>query len=209
MDFKYVNTIMYMIQHMNDKKLIYLGSTTDFHKREITHRHDYIKHPTRKVYKMIYENGGIEKFNFIKIKEFPCKNKKEALEEEQRLIVEYEATMNSCSATSGCETLKEYYQVNKEKIKEKTKAYQEANKDKINEKYREKIICECGIQYSYGDKARHFKSKRHIDYLEPPKKRLNDKKNEKFMCECGIQYTHKHKARHSKSKRHIAYLDTI
>ena len=61
---------------------------------------------------------------------------------------------------------KEHYENNKTKINEKKKEYYENKNTKINEKRRIKIECGCGNVYSYGDKARHFKTKKHNQFLE-------------------------------------------
>lgn len=57
---------------------------------------------------------------------------------------------------------KDYYEKNKEKILLQKKEYQQKNKDKLNKKYN----CECGGKYTHQTKARHFKTKKHIKYLE-------------------------------------------
>ena len=46
------------------------------------------------------------------------------------------------------------------------KIYQEKNKEKINERNSKTYKCDCGVQYTYGHKARHLKSKHHIDFVE-------------------------------------------
>ena len=63
------------------------------------------------------------------------------------------------------EKAKRYQEENREKCKEKSKAYHEANKEKISEKRNEKIECECGMTYTHSNRARHFKSQKHINYL--------------------------------------------
>ena len=59
-----------------------------------------------------------------------------------------------------------YYQINKERIKNKYKEWYDTNKDKIYEK----IECECGLFYTRYRKTRHCKSKRHIDLLNKKNK---------------------------------------
>ena len=60
---------------------------------------------------------------------------------------------------------KDYYIKNKERIKQ----YYENNKNKINEYGKEKFICECGSSYTINHKARHFKSKKHYEFIIKPK----------------------------------------
>lgn len=61
---------------------------------------------------------------------------------------------------------KEYYQKNKDIIREKDKIrgikYRMDNYEKINEKHN----CSCGGLYTYRNKSRHMKSKKHIKYQE-------------------------------------------
>jgi hypothetical protein len=70
-----------------------------------------------------------------------------------------------------------YHHANKEQIAEKNKEYREKNKEQIAEKKKieyEKdkqngkcdiINCECGGTYSFKNKPRHLKTKKHQDYL--------------------------------------------
>ena len=71
---------------------------------------------------------------------------------------------------------KEYYENNKIEIAEKTKEYRGNNKDKIKErkqeyyqrnkeKLQETFICECGSVLTFNSKARHLKTKIHLDYI--------------------------------------------
>ena len=58
--------------------------------------------------------------------------------------------------------IKEYREKNKEKMKE----YRENNKDKIKETHQEKFNCDCGGKYTHCHKTRHFKTKKHLAYME-------------------------------------------
>ena len=60
------------------------------------------------------------------------------------------------------EKIKEYYNDNKDKLKEKFKEYTKANKDKLKQKF----ICPCGGRYTYCDKAKHSRTKKHLTFLE-------------------------------------------
>ena len=60
----------------------------------------------------------------------------------------------------------EYYQKNKEKINEQQTEYYQKNKEKIKEKINEKFTCDvCSGKYTCANKARHFKSPKHINAL--------------------------------------------
>jgi hypothetical protein len=60
---------------------------------------------------------------------------------------------------------KEYRENNKDKINEKKKEYYENNKEKINEMRMQKITCECGRTTTFGNKAKHEKSKVHQEAI--------------------------------------------
>ena len=62
--------------------------------------------------------------------------------------------------------IREYREQNRDKILEKKKQYREQNRDKILEKYKQKFECECGGTYTLANKAQHFKTKKHQDYLK-------------------------------------------
>tara|TARA_R110001606_G_scaffold211828_1_gene359487 strand:- start:19 stop:450 length:432 start_codon:yes stop_codon:yes gene_type:complete len=49
-----------------------------------------------------------------------------------------------------------------ENNKEKIAKYREDNKEHLNEKFN----CECGVYYSYQNKSRHLKSKKHLAYID-------------------------------------------
>jgi len=76
---------------------------------------------------------------------------------------------------------KNYYQNNKDHIKqlnlekyhsnkdlrtEQVKEYYSRNRDNILEKKNTKCLCECGGRFTNTNKSMHFKSKKHIAYLE-------------------------------------------
>ena len=54
-----------------------------------------------------------------------------------------------------------YYSISKDKKKE----YTEANKDKISERKKKLLTCDCGSIIQQGDKAKHFRTSKHIDYV--------------------------------------------
>ena len=75
------------------------------------------------------------------------------------------------------EYMKEYQKLNKVKLIEYQKEYQELNKDKLVEKnkdyynsnkeiIRAKYECACGGKYTHDHKSQHFKTKKHIEYIE-------------------------------------------
>ena len=63
------------------------------------------------------------------------------------------------------EKCKERYENNKEAILERHKAYNQANKETIAAKQAVQFECECGGKYTRHHKARHFKCKKHQNWL--------------------------------------------
>jgi hypothetical protein len=60
---------------------------------------------------------------------------------------------------------KQYREENANKLKEDKKLYYQKNKEKISIKLKEKINCDCGSCINKGDLSKHFKTKKHQDYL--------------------------------------------
>lgn len=63
---------------------------------------------------------------------------------------------------------KKYREENKDTIKNYMVKYNQENKDAITARKSKKVMCECGEEYTTNHKARHMKSKRHLDGI--PKK---------------------------------------
>ena len=83
------------------------------------------------------------------------------------------------------EQKKIYRQQHKEEAKEKQKAWREQNKEKLKLQKSEIINCECGNQYTFGNKHRHLQSKIHIDYqnklcglISEPEQKIVEEKTE-------------------------------
>jgi hypothetical protein len=63
---------------------------------------------------------------------------------------------------------KKWREANKDKKAEQDKIYYEKNKDKIRATMGAKEKCECGGSYQRSNRARHMKSKQHIEFLNLP-----------------------------------------
>ena len=92
----YSKLVIYKIQHLTKDWLIYIGSTCNFASRKNQHKTASIQMKNAQLlYKIIYEEGGFEEFNMIKICDYPCNTLHDGLKEEDRLIRLNRATMNS------------------------------------------------------------------------------------------------------------------
>jgi len=165
----YSNTIIYKIQHQDNEDLLYVGHTTDFTKRKYDHKkccnNPNSKAYNYKLYKMIRDNGNWECFSMIEIKKFPCNNANEASAEEDRIMREMKANMNSIRPPTGLtkqEYKKQWRIDNADKIKDESKQYRIDNRDKIRESRKIKITCDCGVVVCKNHIARHRRSSKHF-----------------------------------------------
>jgi len=174
----YSKNIIYKIQHREIDDLLYVGSTTDFTRRKAQHKYNCIHtndlHYKFKLYSSIRANGGWDAFNMVIIKEFPCKNKREAEAEEDIVIRELKSDLNTNRAYLSPEDRKEskmrYYYDNHEQVlkyaKIYRKNYRETHKETISEKNKQKFSCLCGSKYTLCHKSRHFKTKKHQEFIK-------------------------------------------
>ena len=163
---------------------IYIGSTTQpLYKRIYQHKRHFKAWQNGKFWYvssfelMKYDDVYIELLEL-----FPCDSKMQLHKREGELQRE----MDCCNKFIAGRSKKEYYQDNKNKIKEYMKTYCETNKDKLKEYMKElyqknkhkvkecyetkkisdnTIICECGGQYTQTNISRHLKTKKHQAYI--------------------------------------------
>jgi len=167
----YSKTLIYKIQHTTDESLLYVGHTTDFTKRKSAHKQHTNRENgneyKRKVYTMIRENGGWEMFNMIEVKKFPCNNKREAEAEEDKVMREMKASMNTNRAFLTPDDIKQYYKdwrtIHSEEIKTKS----QINRDKLNYDENGEFSIDCFIK----------KLRKQKEYREAYKQRQREKKN--------------------------------
>ena len=67
---------------------------------------------------------------------------------------------------------KQYHIDNKIKLRQAFKQYRIDNKEKIKARDSRKINCPCGSTHRHGDKARHQRSKKHIEFYDNPMRAL-------------------------------------
>jgi GIY-YIG catalytic domain len=98
-------------------------------------------------------------------KEKKIEYQKEYVEKNKEKIKSYQDEYREKNKTQLYEKKKIYREKHKQEAYENGKAWREANKEKIQEQKKQIINCECGKQYTFGNKHRHLKSKIHIDYI--------------------------------------------
>lgn len=104
------------------------------------------------------------KQNYEENKEHKLEYQKQYAQEHKEQISEKQKEYREKNKEKLAEQKKIYREQHKEEAKEKQKAWREQNKDKLKLKKSEIINCECGNQYTFGNKHRHLQSKIHIDY---------------------------------------------
>jgi hypothetical protein len=182
----YSKTIIYKIvsNDLNIKE-VYVGSTVNFTRRK--HAHKIVcndvnsKEYNEKKYQFIREHGGFDNWSMYEVEKYPCKDKNEAHARERFWIESFNATLNTSIPTRTKtewyedniekikENNKEYYEDNIDKIKEIKKEWYEINKKVILEKAKIKFTCECGSNIVLCAKQKHYRSQKHMKYIESTK----------------------------------------
>jgi hypothetical protein len=156
---------MYTIYKLcsNDENIkdYYVGSTKNLRQRIWTHK-SHCNSPNSdrynlKVYSFIRDNGGWDNWKFEILETGECEDKLSKLKIERGWVEKLNATLN---VEIPSRTKKEYYEKNKDKVKEYQREYQKEyshkNRDKINEKQRQKSPCDvCGKVMNRSSLLRH------------------------------------------------------
>jgi hypothetical protein len=165
---KYDDAYIELIYEEEFESLDALRAKEGKYQREMDCVNKMIQGRTRKEY---YEEN--KPHILAQIKEYREINKEEMKEKRIQYYQEHKEEI--------LEQKHEYYQDNKEQIHEynqkyrkenieqltiKGKQYYDENKAKIIEKKKIKIECCCGSIYRRSEKARHEKSKKHLEYIK-------------------------------------------
>ena len=161
--------IIYKIYHKDNENLFYIGSTTNYYRRQINHKtrcnnENDVGH-NLKLYQIIREHGSWDCFQFDILEELSCETKEELHQIENEYINTLKPVMNcinSVRVVSKEEYQKKYREDNKEKNKKYKKQYYEKNKDII----KKVITCECGCDITKGSILRHKKTKKHLKLIQ-------------------------------------------
>jgi hypothetical protein len=196
--------IYYKIVSIDENiKDCYVGKTTNFKRRVKEHKSDCYNKKKKsyniKLYQYIRENGGINNFNFIEIETNEYNDKDSAIIE-RYWIEELNANLNSEIPTR---TLQEWYENNKEYLKEKHKEYFEKNKEIINKKHKEYNKKNIEKIKEYQNEYRNKNRKNLNEYFKEYRENNKEKINEKIICKCGCEIIKRNLSKHLKSKKHI------
>ena len=168
---KYQHGKIYFISNDIDN-LIYVGSTIQpLNIRFSGHKFDAKRYPNSKLYKH-FAKLGVDHFEIILIKNYPCNNKLELEIEEERYKIMLNAQLNMIRAHQTVE-----------QRKEQKNEYRENNRAKIRLKQKERLFCAiCGKMYTRSHKARHCKTKWHKKCVKfNQSKKITDDKFNKYI----------------------------
>lgn len=105
------------------------------------------------------------KQNYQKNKEDKLEYQKQYSQQHKKEIAEKQKEYREKNKDKLSEQKKIYREEHKEEAKELQKAWREANKEKIKQQKSQVINCECGSQYTFGNKHRHLQTKIHLKYI--------------------------------------------
>ena len=144
----YGNGKLYKIVRLSDDVVVYVGSTAKQYlcSRLVEHKSMSKHRPNIRVYKSICENGGWSNHAIILIEHCDCNSKDELHKKEREFVVFLKPIGN--------------FQIPARTKKEWTLD----NKEKLNQI----INCSCGRTYTHINRARHNKSKIHLNNTPKP-----------------------------------------
>lgn len=151
----YKNGKIYTIRYRGDDSLIYVGSTCNDLAKRWWHHKSMSKCEKSKDYnKLLYQKireTNIEDWYIELYEDCPCDDKNQLNRREGEIIRQI-GTLNKEVAGRTCkEWHKENYTI---------------NRNKILEKQSQKITCQCGKVFRYGDKTSHIRTQRHQEYIK-------------------------------------------
>ena len=162
-DFKLAKIYKIIPLNPDHESDVYIGSTCkpSLAHRMTSHRRNYKswkngKHNNLSSFKL-FDKYSVENCNIFLIEEFPCETKDQLRQRECYYIKNIPCVNKNIPGR----TKKQYYENNKEHIKETNKQYRDNHK----EYYQSKFKCICGGCYSRRDKSTHYKTKKHINYM--------------------------------------------
>lgn len=194
---RYENSSIYKLC-CNDPTITdeYVGSTCSFARRKSEHKR-HSATATEYLYSFIRGNGGWDNWKMIQLLAFECANKREKELKEREYIELLRPTLNKSVPTRSP---KEYYQVNKEHLKQLAKVYKEDNKKKVADYQKEYNI---EYQAVNKDSLTEKKKQYYDNNKDELQKRQTARRATYVLCGCGAQVTVGSRWKHLKSKTHL------
>jgi hypothetical protein len=137
---------------------VYYGSTTTPLNERMTRHKTHLLCTAQ----LIFKKYGFENCKIELVEDYPCNSKKE-LETRERFYIENNVCINKCIPTR---TDAEYRKDNTERIRTQSKQYYINNIEKIRERQTTQITCICGVIICKTSKAKHERTKKHIESMK-------------------------------------------
>ena len=186
----YINTIIYKIVCKDTENTdCYIGHTTNFISRIREHKYacnnEKSKSHNIRLYKTIRDNGGYENWDFIKVEDFPCENKNQALARENYWCFEINSTLNCIMPILNVENMIKYKKKMSDESKLKTiernkqkkierLQFLEENKDKIIQHNKE-------VKKNYNLNNREKLNAKMVEYNKKNKEALKERNRRAYL----------------------------
>jgi hypothetical protein len=191
---------IYKIYSLSNPLLLYVGSTTQpLCERLAGHKTNYKQYLQKKrnyttSYKIFEE---CDDYRIELIENYPCDTCEQLNAREGFWIKE----LDCLNKVIVGRTPMEYYEDNKEKIKEYKKAYDKINYEKNKEKIKEKVK---NYKENNIEKIKDICKKRYENNKEKIKERVKEWGSQEWICEkCNLTIKLKSKSSHLRSKNHL------
>lgn len=158
---------IYVIKnYINDK--VYVGSTIDYLSKRMA-KHRYVSKIGNCPFYKAMREIGVEHFYIQLVENYPCSSIDELVSREKHYIKELKSHKEGYNLVVPSRSAKEYYQDNKEQIKQKVKVYQEKVKvyPEENEKRKD-------YQKNYRENNKDYYKNYNKNYYENNKDRLKE-----------------------------------
>lgn len=136
------------------------------------------------------------KQNYEENKDKKLEYQKQYAEHHKDIIAEKQKEYREKNKEKLVEQKRIYREQHKDEAKEKHKAWREQNKEKLQLQKSAIVNCECGNQYTFGNKHRHLQSKHHIEYqnklcglISEPEQTITEEEKNKILHQKQKEYT--------------------
>lgn len=181
----YSRTVIYKIVPRDPNiKHCYVGSTTNFRNRKLSHQEGVESDDSRLVYKTIREKGGWDAWEMVELEKYPCADSTEARSRERKWMEDLGADLNSVRPI-----------VSKSEAIEYKNAYREAHREHARARDRARVA-------ALGESLRIKKREYHAAHRE----QILARQNRRVVCECGESVPACNLARHRRSNTHATLL---
>jgi hypothetical protein len=163
---KYHGGKIYKLTDPNYTKM-YIGSTCqELSARLSGHRRNYRNGTCLCESAKLFDEFGLDNIKIELIEEIKCENKMQLLKREGHYIMNNNCINKRVAGRTPSESNKAYRETHQDKLKQDYKDIYAKNKENIKAKYKEKYICECGVEIRKIEKSRHLKTQKHKLYKD-------------------------------------------